>query len=114
MAIPTPSRDCLRMSKSAPGAKSFRHSLLGHGPTHTGVQAMADYKRDRRIMSQRRTEGAAIVVTGAAGGIGGGITTRLLADGWTVVATDLDAHRLAKLKSDTNSERLLTVTLDIA
>lgn len=75
---------------------------------------MADYKRDRHIMSQRRGEGAAIIVTGAAGGIGGGITTRLLADGWTVIATDLDADRLAKLKAETNSERLQTVTLDIA
>jgi len=75
---------------------------------------MADYKRDRHIMSQRRTEGAAIVVTGAAGGIGGGITTRLLTDGWTVAAVDLDADRLAKLKTDSNNDRLLTVTLDIA
>lgn len=75
---------------------------------------MADYKRDRHIMSKRRSEGAAIVVTGAAGGIGGGIATRLLADGWTVVATDLNADGLAKLKAEANSDRLQTVALDIA
>lgn len=75
---------------------------------------MADYKRDRHIMSQRRAAGAAIVVTGAAGGIGSEISRRLLADGWTVVATDLDAEKLADLRTEADNARLVTSTLDVS
>jgi len=50
---------------------------------------MIDFPQaDRQIMSRRRAEGALVVVTGASGGIGGGIMRRLLDDGWTVLAID--------------------------
>ncbi len=75
---------------------------------------MSDVKRDRHIMSQKREAGAAIVVTGAAGGIGGGIVKRLLADGWTVVATDVDAGRLSEFEAATRNARLVTARLDVA
>lgn len=66
-------------------------------------------------MSERREAGAAIVVTGAAGGIGSGIAKRLLADGWHVVATDLNAKTLAELQSQAdNNSRLITMPLDVA
>lgn len=42
----------------------------------------------------------AVVVTGAAGGIGLGITTRLLADGYSVVMVDQDADRLQSLREE--------------
>ncbi len=41
-----------------------------------------------------------MLVTGAAGGIGRGITRRLLGDGWTVFALDLDAAKLDALMRD--------------
>jgi NAD(P)-dependent dehydrogenase (short-subunit alcohol dehydrogenase family) len=71
-------------------------------------------KHNRNFMSERRKAGAAIVVTGAAGGIGGGIAKRLLADGWRVVATDLNATTLAELQSQTASSQLVTMPLDVA
>jgi NAD(P)-dependent dehydrogenase (short-subunit alcohol dehydrogenase family) len=42
----------------------------------------------------------AVVVTGAAGGIGLGITTRLLADGYSVVMVDQDQDRLQSLREE--------------
>ena len=50
--------------------------------------------------SHRRDAGHAVVVTGAAGGIGLAIVRRLLADGWAVVATDLDAAALTGVAHD--------------
>lgn len=75
---------------------------------------MSDFKRDRHIMSQKREAGAAIVVTGAAGGIGGGIVKRLLADGWSVVATDVDSGKLAQFEAEVQNKRLITARLDVA
>ncbi len=54
---------------------------------------------DRRIrppvrMEAHRKAGHTIVVTGAAGGIGLAITLRLLSDGWTVVATDINQEAM--------------------
>ncbi|KIN60102.1 3-oxoacyl-(Acyl-carrier-protein) reductase [Sulfitobacter noctilucae] len=40
------------------------------------------------------------VVTGAAGGMGQAIVTRLLADGWAVVGFDIDAEGLAAMAQD--------------
>ncbi|MEH2509034.1 NAD(P)-dependent dehydrogenase (short-subunit alcohol dehydrogenase family) [Nitrobacteraceae bacterium AZCC 1564] len=71
-------------------------------------------KHNRNFMSERRQAGSAIVVTGAAGGIGGGIARRLLADGWRVIATDLNAKNLAELQSQDDSGRLVTMSLDVA
>lgn len=60
---------------------------------------MSKYEQSRSLMSRRRDAGAAIVVTGAAGGIGSGIVRRLLADGWPVVATDVDGVALEALQA---------------
>lgn len=68
----------------------------------------------RSTMSRRCEEGAAILVTGAAGGIGGGIVRRLLADQWHVVATDLNAEALEALTSGDQDERLTLAALDVA
>jgi NAD(P)-dependent dehydrogenase (short-subunit alcohol dehydrogenase family) len=58
-------------------------------------------------------EGAAAVVTGAAGGIGAGIAQRLLERGAArVVLTDLDADRLAAT-ADTLGDRAVAVTADV-
>lgn len=75
---------------------------------------MPGAERDRRTMSRRREAGGAVVVTGAAGGIGGGIVARLLADGWCVVATDLDAEGLARMEAGANDPRLTTATMDVS
>jgi len=45
-------------------------------------------------------EGAVAVVTGGAGGIGGGTSRRLAAEGATVVVNDVDAGRLADTVAD--------------
>lgn len=74
---------------------------------------MSPTQVSRNHMSRQRRAGAAIIVTGAAGGIGGGITRRLMADGWRVVATDLSADSLAALRRD-GDDRLVTTTLDVA
>ncbi len=46
-------------------------------------------------------------MTGAAGGIGTGIVRRLLADGWTVAATDIDSAGLDRLRQAFGGERSL-------
>lgn len=65
-------------------------------------------------MSNLREAGAAVIVTGAAGGIGGGIVKRLLADGWRVVATDLNTKSLGALQSDVRPGQLVTASLNVA
>ncbi|GAA1901983.1 SDR family oxidoreductase [Lapillicoccus jejuensis] len=61
----------------------------------------------------RDLQGTTIVVTGAGGGIGGA-TVRLALDcGANVVAGDLRAESLDSLATDTNRDRLVTVSGDV-
>jgi len=57
-------------------------------------------------------EGRSVVVTGAGGGIGTAITTRLLAAGAAVVGLDIDQQRLDQLRGGSGTDRLATVTGD--
>lgn len=52
-------------------------------------------------------------ITGAASGLGRVIAMKLLAEGWRVFATDIDAVSLNKLKSDASSELLTVAELDV-
>ena len=62
----------------------------------------------------RAPRGVAIV-TGAAGGIGSATVSRLLADGFTVAAVDVDAEGLDRLKARLSTpESLATFTFDTA
>ena len=59
-------------------------------------------------------EGKVIVVTGAAGGIGGALVRALHARGArTVVAADLDATGIERLSEDLGGERVLARELDV-
>lgn len=60
--------------------------------------------------TERRYEGRTAIVTGAASGIGRAIAGAVVAEGGTVVATDIDADGLARLDAD----RLVTVAGDVA
>jgi NAD(P)-dependent dehydrogenase (short-subunit alcohol dehydrogenase family) len=55
-------------------------------------------------------------ITGAASGIGRGTAERLLGEGWTVVALDVDERGLADLRRDfaSQGERLHTQVCDVA
>ena len=75
------------------------------------MSARADH---RSIMSRRRKRDAAIVVTGAAGGIGGGIVRHLLANGWHVIATDLDPLALESLRGGGHDAALSLAPLDVS
>jgi NAD(P)-dependent dehydrogenase (short-subunit alcohol dehydrogenase family) len=55
--------------------------------------------------------GKVVIVTGAASGIGKGITLRLLAEGWNVVAADRDGTTLGELPE---VSRLKTVIADVS
>jgi NAD(P)-dependent dehydrogenase (short-subunit alcohol dehydrogenase family) len=55
-----------------------------------------------------------VVVTGAAGGIGAALVARFIANGDTVVATDLSAEALDKLRTEIGADGLHTVTADIS
>jgi NAD(P)-dependent dehydrogenase (short-subunit alcohol dehydrogenase family) len=61
-----------------------------------------------------RFEGKTAVVTGAGSGIGKATTLRLLAEGATVVASDISAPRLEELAAEVGSDRLKTVAGDVA
>jgi NAD(P)-dependent dehydrogenase (short-subunit alcohol dehydrogenase family) len=67
------------------------------------------------LMSERRSAGETIVVTGAAGGIGGAIARRLLGDGWRVAATDLESAKYESAGLDGRSdESLVFLSMDVA
>lgn len=65
-------------------------------------------------LAHRREAGAAVLVTGAGGGIGGGITERLLRDGWHVLALDRDAQALGTLADQMARDTLRCITLDLS
>lgn len=72
-------------------------------------------KIDLKLMTRLRESAAAIVVTGAGGGIGGGIVARLISDGWHVLATDLNADSLRQLQSKIDANgRLSVAELDVS
>ncbi len=59
-------------------------------------------------------EGRIVVVTGAAGGIGGALVRGLIAGGArTVVATDLDGQGLPRLSEELGPDRVLARELDV-
>ncbi|MFI4986000.1 MAG: SDR family NAD(P)-dependent oxidoreductase [Alphaproteobacteria bacterium] len=61
-----------------------------------------------------RLEGRVAIVTGAAGGIGAAIMRRMLADGASAVAADLDVEGLKRLsESLEGSRRCLSVAADV-
>jgi NAD(P)-dependent dehydrogenase (short-subunit alcohol dehydrogenase family) len=63
---------------------------------------------------QRRADGACVVVTGAAGGIGRAVVERLLHDGWAVLATDRDDDALQNLQDlAAGQARLRTMAMDV-
>ena len=61
-----------------------------------------------------RFSGARVIVTGAGSGIGRATAVRLLAEGATVVATDISEPRLAALSVEVASDRLVTFTGDVS
>lgn len=64
--------------------------------------------------SQRRAQGAPIVVTGSGGGIGSAIVARLRRDGWTVLATDRDEATLAAMREAARHDaQLRCAVLDV-
>ncbi len=58
--------------------------------------------------------GRVVVVTGAAGGMGRPFVQRFLANGDTVIATDMDRKALSELSAKLGDERLFTQDADIA
>ncbi|MER5423985.1 SDR family NAD(P)-dependent oxidoreductase [Streptosporangium roseum] len=54
-----------------------------------------------------------VIVTGAAGGIGTAITARLLADGFTVAAVDVNAEGLERLERRHGDASLTTFSFDL-
>lgn len=52
------------------------------------------------------------VVTGAASGMGAAVAARFVAEGWRVLALDVDTERLATMEAQVG-ERLVPVTVDI-
>ncbi|GAA4142486.1 SDR family NAD(P)-dependent oxidoreductase [Leifsonia shinshuensis] len=61
-----------------------------------------------------RFSDARVIVTGAGSGIGRATAVRLLAEGATVVATDISEPRLAALAEEFGSDRLLTFAGDVS
>jgi NAD(P)-dependent dehydrogenase (short-subunit alcohol dehydrogenase family) len=73
-----------------------------------------DSRAMRLHMRTCQSAGYAVVVTGAAGGIGGAIVGRLLSDGWRVVAADIQAEGLERLATDRDTGgRLRPAVMDV-
>jgi NAD(P)-dependent dehydrogenase (short-subunit alcohol dehydrogenase family) len=66
------------------------------------------------MTSTDRFAGKTIIVTGAGSGIGRATALRVAQEGGRVVATDVDADRLATLSAELEGRDVLTVTGDIA
>jgi NAD(P)-dependent dehydrogenase (short-subunit alcohol dehydrogenase family) len=67
------------------------------------------------LMTRLRESGSTIVVTGAGGGIGTGIVARLIRDGWSVLAADVNADSLSRLQSEIDADgRLAVAELDVS
>jgi len=64
-----------------------------------------------RHIDARRAAGDAVVVTGAGGGIGLAVVERLLDDGWTVVATDVDQVGLERVRQALSGEPSLRLSV---
>ncbi|MFV0474714.1 MAG: SDR family NAD(P)-dependent oxidoreductase [Pikeienuella sp.] len=76
---------------------------------------MSVARKQKTLMADLQGEGAVIVVTGAGGGIGGGIAARLIGDGWRVLAVDLDGESLTRLQAETGAkDRLSVAGLDVS
>jgi rhamnulose-1-phosphate aldolase/alcohol dehydrogenase len=71
----------------------------------------------RRLPKPRSLEGRVALVTGGAGGIGGAVTRRLLADGAAVVLADIDAqaltHALGDLRATFGDDAVRGVVSDV-
>lgn len=61
-----------------------------------------------------RFAGQRIIVTGAGSGIGRATALRLLAEGGTVIGTDISEPRLSALADESGTERLITVAGDVS
>ena len=65
--------------------------------------------------SQRRDAKAWMIVTGAGGGIGEAVVHRLVEDGWSVLATDIDMQVLASLQAwRSNDPQLQCAVMNVA
>ena len=60
-----------------------------------------------------RFDGKTAIVTGAGSGIGKAIAQRLLAEGGTVIASDVSADRLSEFAAEAQTDRLRTVVSDV-
>ncbi len=61
-----------------------------------------------------RFSDARVIVTGAGSGIGKATAVRLVAEGATVIATDISEPRLAALAEELETDRLLTLAGDVS
>src|SRR5829696_2737879 len=88
-------------SAARASSTTVRQSPDGGGPkVGSEMVRVAGTDGEDRAMGGALLEGAVAVVTGGAGGIGGGTSRRLAAEGATVVVNDVDAGRLADTVAD--------------
>ncbi|SEA50969.1 SDR family NAD(P)-dependent oxidoreductase [Leifsonia sp. 21MFCrub1.1] len=65
-------------------------------------------------IDEGRFDGARVIVTGAGSGIGRATALRLLAEGATVIGTDISESRLSALAEEAATERLIAVAGDVS